>query len=148
MIPRVINAAVLLAFLSLATPASAQVLTGLGLGAYRDDAGTQVVAEAWLATMIGPILPNLLLTFNLEGSGMPVVQPQIGRTIAATAAGTALILDIGASAGPNDYTKWEPHFSVTTLAYLLGPVKVSATFSWQPWASWARSYVVKLDTVL
>jgi len=143
---RVVEIVALVAALVSATPASAQVLTGLGFGAYRDDAGTQVVAEVWLATMVGPVIPNVLLTFDLEGSGMPILQPQIGRTLAATAAGTALILDIGASAGPDDYTEWEPHFSVTTLAYLLGPIKASVTFAWQPWAEWAQSYVVKLDT--
>ena len=142
----VVKIVTLVAAFVLATPASAQVITGLGLGAYRNDVGTQVVAEVWLATMVGSIIPNVLMTFDLEGSGMPVVQPQIGRTIAATAAGTALIFDVGASSGPDDYTEWEPHFSVTTLAYLLGPIKVSATFAWQPWAEWARSYVVKLDT--
>ena len=141
----VVKIVTLVAAFALATPASAQVLTGLGVGAHLDDAGTQAVAEVWVATMVGPVIPNVMLTFDLEGSGMPVVQPQIGRILAATAT-TALILDIGASAGPDDYTDWEPHFSVTTLAYLLGPIKASVTFAWQPWAEWAESYVVKLDT--
>ena len=141
----VVKIVTLVAAFALATPASAQVLTGFGVGANLDDAGTQAVAEVWVATMVGPVIPNVLLTFDLKGSGVPVVQPQIGRILAATAT-TALILDIGASAGPDDYTDWEPHIAVTTLAYLLGPIKASVTFAWQPWAEWAESYVVKLDT--
>lgn len=130
------------AAVAFASPAHGQVAS-LGFGQYLFDDGSQMVAEMSVAVVAGPVVPNLLLTFDLSGSGMPIIQPQIGRTVAGTEK-TELVLDAGLSSGPDDYSHWEPHIAVSTIATLHGPVQASFTVASQPWNAWARSSVLKL----
>ena len=141
--PRDLFSAVLAGIFAFAAPASGQLLADFGLGQYDDDAGDHSVVEFSLAAVAGPVIPNLLLTFHDDGSGMPVIQPQLGRVLARTPM-TELMLDVGYSAGPSDdYAHWEPHFAVSTNIYLLGPVKASLAVAWQPRNQWAQISVVK-----
>ena len=132
----------LVAAVAFASPAHGQ-MAGFGFGQYLFDDGSQMVAEMSVAVVAGPIVPNLLLTFDLSGSGMPIIQPQIGRTVAGTEK-TELVLDAGLSSGPDDYAHWEPHLAVSTIAALHGPVRASFTVAFQPWNAWARSSVLKI----
>ena len=129
-----------LAVLVFAAPVDAQIV---GIGEYRDGSGSQLVAEVALATALGPFAPNVLLTFDLNGDGRPVIQPQIGTILF-----DGFSVDAGFSAGPSDYTEWEPHFAVTNVAYLIGSLGLAVTFAWQPWNGWARSSVVKFNLTL
>ena len=137
----VVTCAMLLAF---SVPAAAQYIFFLGLGEHRDESGPQLVGELAVATMVGTLVPSLLLTFELDRFSMPVVQPQVGATIMRLPTAD-LSLDLGASAGPSDYTDWEPHFAFTGVAYLLGPLRLAVTYAWRPWDGWARSSVVKIE---
>ena len=147
LIARVINAAALLTCLAFAVPVEAQVISLVGFGEHRDDSGSQLVGEVTLATAGGLIVPNLLMTFDVAGNGLPVIQPQLGVTLVEMWTAD-LNLDIGVSSGPSDYTEWEPHFAFTHLAYLFGSLRLAVTYGWQPWNEWAKSSVVKLDLAL
>ena len=130
--------------LALATPVAAQYIFFLGFGEYRDESGQQLVGELAVVTMVGPLEPNLLLTFGLDRFSLPVIQPQVGATIMLLPTAD-LILDLGASADLSDYAEWEPHFAFTGVAYLVGSFRLAVTYAWQPWNEWARSSVVKLE---
>ena len=125
-------------------PVAAQYIFLVGLGEYRDESGPQLVGELTVATMVGPLAPNLLLTFGLDRLNLPVIQPQVGATIMLLPTAD-LILDFGASADLSDYAEWEPHFAFTGVAYLVGSLRLAVTYAWQPWNEWARSSVVKLE---
>jgi hypothetical protein len=98
-----------------------------------------------MAADVGPFSANLLLTF--DGPTSPVVQPQLGITL-ANLMGAELVLDVGANAGPADYTDWEPHFAMTGVFPIVGPLLLSGTLAWQPWAKWAQSSVFKIELPL
>jgi hypothetical protein len=132
----------LLAAIVLAAPISAQAI---GVGVYTDADGPRLVAEATMAADVGPFSANLLLTF--DGPGEPLVQPQLGLTL-ANLMGAELVLDVGANAGPADYTAWEPHFAMTGVFFIVGPLLLSGTLAWQPWAKWAQSSVLKIELPL
>jgi len=131
-----------LAAIVLAAPISAQAI---GVGLYTDADGPRLVAEATMAADVGPFSANLLLTF--DGPTSPVVQPQLGITL-ANLMGAELVLDVGANAGPADYTDWEPHFAMTGVFPIVGPLLLSGTLAWQPWAKWAQSSVFKIELPL
>ena len=125
-----------------ATPIAGQAV---GVGVYTDADGPRLVAEATMAADVGPFSANLLLTF--DGPTSPVVQPQLGITL-ANLMGAELVLDVGANAGPADYTDWEPHFAMTGVFPIVGPLLLSGTLAWQPWAKWAQSSVFKIELPL
>jgi len=125
-------------------PVAAQYIFFVGFGEYQAESERQLVGELAVATMVGPLVPNLLLTFGLDRFSLPIVQPQLGATIIRGPTAD-LSLDLGASADLSDYTDWEPHFALTGVAYLVGPFRLAVTYAWQPWNDWAHSSVVKLE---
>jgi len=130
--------------MAFSVPVAAQYIFFVGFGEYQDASEPQLVGELAVATMVGPLVPNLLLTFGLDRFDLPVIQPQVGATIIHLPTAD-LTLDLGASADLSDYTDWEPHFALTGVAYLAGPLRLAVTYAWQPWNAWARSSVVKLE---
>jgi len=132
-----------LAALLIAAPAGAQV--SAGIGEFHNEFVTQDVIEVRAAYPVFGFSPNLIASFDLHGNGKPVLIPQVGREL-VSAFPVVVGADVGASAGPwDDYGKWEPHTSLTALAFVGGPLKVVTIMSWQPFNDWARSVVVKLD---
>lgn len=131
------------AILFLAAPVAGQV--SVGVGTFSNEFSNQTVAEVVVLKNLGPVTPNLILSFDLHGDGKPVVLPQVGRDLLVNFP-VILGADVGASAGPWDnYKHWEPHGSVRAMAFLPHGFKVISIVSWAPFNDFARAVVVKLD---
>jgi hypothetical protein len=136
------------ALLLIAAPLHGQSL-GVGVGEYRTEFFRQNVIEAVvLGPSVAGVTPNVIASWEIEGSKKPVLIPQVGADLLMRFP-VIVGADVGASAGPWDnYDHWEPHVSARLLAFIVGGLKAVVISSWQPWNGWDRGVVVKLDYTL
>lgn len=135
--------AVVAAVIALASPVAGQSVS-VGLGEYHNEFVTQEVVEVVILGPVWAVRPNMIVSFDLDGTGEPVVIPQIGRDIVQTYP-VVMGVDVGAVMGPFDDYHPEPSGSLRVMAFLPHGFKVITIASWQPWNGWARSLVAKLD---